>query len=60
MLALATDENSDNDMDRGVMRRARHADAARVQDAGLAGTNDPAFLEWPPVGAGRCGRRHRR
>ena len=44
MTALALDENFNNNVLRGLLRRNPALDAVRVQDAGLAGRNDPAVL----------------
>lgn len=46
MLRLATDENFNNDIVRGVLRRNSKVDIVRVQDVGLSGADDPAVLEW--------------
>lgn len=46
MLPLAVDENFNNDILRGILRRDTDADVVRVQDAGLSGADDPAILEW--------------
>ena len=46
MLPLATDENFNNDILRGVLRRCPDADIVRVQDGGLSGADDPAVLAW--------------
>lgn len=46
MTALAFDENFNNNVLRGLLRRNPALDAVRVQDAGLAGRNDPAVLAW--------------
>jgi hypothetical protein len=46
MLALAADENFNNDIVRGLRRRAPDLDIIRVQDAGLAAADDPMVLEW--------------
>jgi len=46
MTALAFDENFNNNVLRGLLRRNPTLDVARVQDAGLAGRNDPAVLAW--------------
>jgi hypothetical protein len=46
MLRFLADENFDNDILRGVLRRAPHVDLVRVQDVGLAGADDPAVLAW--------------
>ena len=46
MLALAFDENFNNDILRGLKRRAPTLDLLRVQDAGLSGQDDPTVLNW--------------
>ena len=46
MLKLATDENFNNDIVRGLLRREKHLDLVRIQDAGLSGATDPELLEW--------------
>jgi len=46
MLRLAVDENFNNDILRGILRRAPELEIVRVQDAGLAGAEDPAVLDW--------------
>lgn len=46
MIKLATDENFDGDVLRGLLRRQPNLDVVRVQDAGLADTPDPVILEW--------------
>ena len=46
MLRLAADENFNNDIVRGLLRRRPDLDIVRVQDAGLSGADDPAILEW--------------
>jgi hypothetical protein len=46
MFRLLADENFDNDIVRGVLRRAPHVDLVRVQDVGLAGVDDPDILAW--------------
>ena len=46
MLRLAADENFNNNIVRGVLRRRPDADFVRVQDAGLSGADDPTVLEW--------------
>lgn len=45
MLLLA-DENFDNDIIRGLLRRRPGLDIQRVQDVGLSGASDPAVLQW--------------
>ena len=47
MLALAADENFNNDVVRGILRRKPDVDIVRVQDAGLSGADDPTVLERP-------------
>jgi hypothetical protein len=46
MLRLAADENFNNDIVRGILRRNPGVDIVRVQDAGLSGADDPTVLEW--------------
>jgi hypothetical protein len=46
MLRLAADENFNNDIVRGLVRRNPNLDIIRIQDAGLSGAYDPAVLEW--------------
>ncbi len=46
MLALGTDENFNNDIVRGVLRRETDANRVRIQDAGLSGADDAVVLEW--------------
>ena len=46
MLSLAFDENFNNDILRGLKRRAPGLDVLRVQDAGLSGHDDPTVLDW--------------
>jgi len=46
MLALAADENFNNDIVRGLRRRNPDLDLVRVQDVGLSAADDPAVLEW--------------
>ena len=46
MLAFATDENFNNDIVRGLLRRKPDLNIVRVQDAGLSGAEDSAVLEW--------------
>jgi Domain of unknown function (DUF5615) len=52
MVLLATDENFNNDIVRGLLRRKAELDIIRVQDAGLSGNTDPIVLEW-------CANNHR-
>lgn len=46
MLRLAADENSNNDVVRGVLRRNSAVDVVLIQDVGLLGADDPAVLDW--------------
>lgn len=46
MLLLAADENFNNDIVRGMLRRMPEADIVRIQDVGLSGADDPTVLEW--------------
>ena len=46
MLHLAADENFDNDILRGLLRRRPELDIVRVQDVSLSGASDPLVLEW--------------
>lgn len=46
MLRLLADENFDNDIIRGVLRRSTHVDLVRVQDVGMSGVADPDILDW--------------
>jgi hypothetical protein len=46
MIPLAIDEDFNNDIVRGLLRRQPALDLVRVQDAGLAGEPDPVILEW--------------
>lgn len=46
MLRLTADENFNNDIVRGLIRRNPDVDIVRVQDVGLCGADDPAVLEW--------------
>ena len=46
MVGLAFDENFNNDILRGMLRRNPALDLARIQDAGLSGADDPTVLEW--------------
>ena len=52
MLSLAADENFNNDIVRGLLRRNPRVDIVRLQDAGLSGASDEAVLEWA-AGEGR-------
>lgn len=46
MLLLAADENFNNDIVRGILRRKPEVDIARIQDVGLSGADDSTVLEW--------------
>ena len=46
MLPLATDENFNNDIVRGLFRRTPSLNLVRIQDVGLRGADDPSILEW--------------
>jgi hypothetical protein len=46
VIKLASDENFDGGILRGLLRRFPQLDLVRVQDAGLGGTPDPAILDW--------------
>jgi hypothetical protein len=46
MLPLIADENFNNNIVRGVLRRKTDVDIVRVQDIGLSQADDPMILEW--------------
>ena len=46
MLLLVADENFNNDIVRGLLRRKPDLDIVRLQDVGLSGADDPTILEW--------------
>lgn len=46
MLRLAADENFNNNIVRGVLRRRPDADFVRVQDVDLSRVDDPTVLKW--------------
>lgn len=46
MLALAADENFNNDILRGLRCRRPDLDIMRVQDVGLSGADDASILDW--------------
>lgn len=46
MLRLLADENFDNTIVRGLLRRRPSIDIVRVQDVGLSGKDDPTILAW--------------
>jgi hypothetical protein len=45
-MRLLADENLDNDILRGLLRRSPDVDVVRVQDVGLSGADDGTVLEW--------------
>ena len=45
-MKLAADEDFDNRIVAGLMRRLPQLDIVRVQDAGLRGADDPTVLAW--------------
>jgi predicted nuclease of predicted toxin-antitoxin system len=45
-MRLATDENFDNRILRGLLRRRPELDIVRVQDVGLSGWSDAEVLAW--------------
>jgi hypothetical protein len=46
MLRLLADENFNNNIVRGLLRRQPDLGIVRVQDAGLSGADDPTILAW--------------
>jgi hypothetical protein len=46
MLRFVADENFNNNIIRGLLRRQPELDIVRVQDVGLRGADDPNVLEW--------------
>jgi predicted nuclease of predicted toxin-antitoxin system len=46
VIKLATDENFDGDILRGLLRRQSGIDVVRVQDTDLAESLDPIILAW--------------
>lgn len=52
MLKLAADEDFNNRIIRGLLRRTPELDLIRVQDAGLRSSDDESILEWA-ANAGR-------
>lgn len=46
MLGLALDENFNNDILRGLLRRCPRLNEVRAQDAGLRSADDTAVLAW--------------
>lgn len=45
-MRLAADENFNNDIVRGLLRRKPDLDIIRSQDAALVGVTDPVLLRW--------------
>ena len=45
-MKFLADENFDNTIVRGLIRRKPDIDIIRVQDVGLSGEDDPIVLEW--------------
>ncbi|MBW4418774.1 MAG: DUF5615 family PIN-like protein [Myxacorys californica WJT36-NPBG1] len=45
-MKLLADENFDNTIVRGLLRRRSSIDIVRVQDVGLSGEDDPTILAW--------------
>ncbi len=46
MIKFAVDENFNNDIVRGLLRRMPNLDIIRVQDSQFSGATDPEVLEW--------------
>lgn len=46
MVKFVADENFNNTIVRGLLRRNPNLDMVRVQDVGLSGADDPTVLEW--------------
>lgn len=46
MIKLAADENFNNDIVRGLLRRKPELDIVRIQDTDVVGADDAAVLEW--------------
>jgi len=46
MLKFASDENLNNNIVRGLLRKRSGLDIIRIQDADLIGADDPTVLEW--------------
>lgn len=45
-MKFLADENFDNTIIRGLLRRQLNIDIVRVQDVSLSGKDDPTVLEW--------------
>ncbi len=46
MLRFVADENFNNNIVRGLLRRQPELDIVRIQDVGLISADDPTVLEW--------------
>jgi predicted nuclease of predicted toxin-antitoxin system len=46
VIRYAADENFNNDIIRGLLRRRPSLDVVRVQDVGLSGADDASVLRW--------------
>lgn len=46
MLRFAADENFNNQIIRGLIRRLPNLDLVRIQDVGLSGADDESVLNW--------------
>ncbi len=46
MLRFVADENFNNNIVRGLLRRQPELDIVRVQDVGLTSADDPMVLKW--------------
>ena len=46
MLKVVADENFDNTIVRGLLRRRPNFDIVRIQDVGLSGEDDPTILAY--------------
>ena len=46
MLSFASDENFNNDIVRGLLRRNPNLDIVRVQDVGFSGRDDPMTQQF--------------
>jgi len=46
VVRLAADENLNNHIVRGLLRRQPDLDIVRIQDIGLTGIDDEALLDW--------------
>jgi hypothetical protein len=53
-LKFAADENFNNDIVRGIVRRRPKTDIVRVQDVGLGGADDPRCSLGPPAKVEPC------